>query len=137
MMFLATKYMQRLRLFLTFVISFAIRLSIVDFVEDPLKEAAGGCFDDFAASFDSFPDLPEDFVPGRVSKPEFLSFWKTVLKPDPETLSIVEEGYRVPFLGGKNPPASFEPNNKSALFEAGLPLGIFANLGAFWLYNPC
>ena len=91
------------------------RLPIVDFLEDGLSEAAGGSFEDYAASFDSFPDLPDDFVPGRISEPSFFSFWRDVLKADPEVLSIVKDGYRIPFVGGVDPPPSAEPNNRSAL----------------------
>ena len=87
----------------------------MDFSEEALADLAGGSFEDYAATFDEFPDLPEDFVPGRISEPRFFSFWRDVLRADEEILSIVRDGYRVPFVGGQDPPPSLEPNNKSAL----------------------
>ena len=33
-------------------------------------------------------------------------------------MSIIKDGYRVPFVRGELPPPSFEPNNKSALKES-------------------
>ena len=88
---------------------------MVDFSESALTDLAGGSFEEYSASFDHFPDLPEDFVPGRISQERHFSFWRDVLKADSEILSIIRDGYRVPFTGGVDPPPSFEPNNKSAL----------------------
>ena len=78
-------------------------------------EALPSSWEDFSASFSVFPDIPDDFVPGRISRPEHYPFWRDVLKADPEILSIIREGYRVPFRDNVWPPPSFEPNNRSAL----------------------
>ena len=69
----------------------------------------------FSALFSSFPEIPDDFVPGRISRREHFAFRRDVLKADPEILSIIADGYRVPFKNGVLPPPSFEPNNRSAL----------------------
>ena len=54
-------------------------------------------------------------MPGRISRPEHYPFWRDVLKADPDILSIIRDGYKVPFKEGVWPPPSFEPNNRSAL----------------------
>ena len=54
-------------------------------------------------------------VPGSISKPQFRSFWKNVLKPSKEVMNIVENGYKLPFE--TTPPPSFEKNNASARRE--------------------
>ena len=75
-------------------------------------------FEDFSDSLLEFPEIPDDFVPGRISRPEFYSFWEQVLKPGEEILSIIRDGYKVPFKDGVWPPPSCEPNNQSALKES-------------------
>ena len=65
-----------------------------------------------------FLEIPDDFVPGRISRPEQFSFWRDVLQPGEEILSIIRDGYRVPFVDGVLPPPSIEPNNQSALKES-------------------
>ena len=65
-----------------------------------------------------FPEIPGDFVPGRISRPEFFDFWEKVLKPGDEILSIIRDGYRVPFVNSVLPLPSCEPNNQSALRES-------------------
>ena len=50
-------------------------------------------WDEFSASFSVFLEIPDDFVPGRISRPEHFAFWRDVLQADEETLSIVRDGY--------------------------------------------
>ena len=83
-----------------------VPVPIVDISEEALTELSGGSFEDFSATFDAFPDLPEDFVTGRISDPAFFSFWRDVLRADEDILSIIKYGYRIPFVGGVDPPTS-------------------------------
>ena len=64
---------------------------------------------------DRFLELTDADVPGRISRPEFYSFWRDVLEAPPDILDIVLNGYEVPFKNGELPPPAFVDNNKSAL----------------------
>ena len=64
---------------------------------------------------DRFLELTDADVPGRISRPEFYSFWRDVLEAPQEILDIVMNGYEVPFVRGELPPPAFVDNNKSAL----------------------
>ena len=64
---------------------------------------------------DRFLELSDADVPGRISHPRYLSFWRDVLEAPPDILDIVENGYVIPFVNGTLPPAAFVDNNKSAL----------------------
>ena len=77
---------------------------------------------------DRFLELSDDDVPGRLSNPQFLSFWRDVLEAPPDILDIVENGYVVPFVNGTLPPAAFADNNKSALENADFLLEEFLRL---------
>ena len=57
----------------------------------------------------------ETIVAGSIHRPEVRRFWKEVLKADDYTMSILEEGYKLPFKDGCRPQKYKEKNNKSAL----------------------
>lgn len=52
-------------------------------------------------------------VPGRIHRSEFRAFWVITLQASSMHLSILEEGYKLPFIS--IPPKSVCSNNKSAL----------------------
>ena len=54
-------------------------------------------------------------VPGGIKNPDFFNFWKNDLKAGNFQLSVISEGYKIPF--DAFPPESCEKINKSALRE--------------------
>ena len=57
---------------------------------------------------------PSTPVAGNIHRPEFRSFWES-LRPDAYVMSIIRNGYKIPFRDGVVPHAYRERNNRSAL----------------------
>ena len=53
-------------------------------------------------------------VPGRVGRPEFVSFWEHELKASPFVLQTIKNGYSFPFR--QLPPSSMVKNNRKCCF---------------------
>ena len=53
-------------------------------------------------------------VAGNIHRPEFRAFWES-LNPDSYVMSIIRNGYKIPFRDGIVPQAYRERNNRSAL----------------------
>ena len=73
-----------------------------------------GCF---ALGIPDAPLQANPEVAGSIGKPQFRQFWRETLKASKSVMSIIEEGYRIPFEDGQLPPSSDLPNNTSALNE--------------------
>jgi hypothetical protein len=56
--------------------------------------------------------LVKGHIPCRVHQPEFVAYWRNVLKPPRDVMTLLEEGYS-PSLT-EWPPSSMLPNNASA-----------------------
>ena len=54
-----------------------------------------------------------DFVPGGIHSPDVQTFWQSTLMASPWVLSILKDGYSIPFV--TTPLQYEEPNNASVL----------------------
>ena len=52
-------------------------------------------------------------VPGNIHSPQFLPFWKEVLKVSDNFARFLTDGYALPFIDGVPPPEAYADNNKS------------------------
>ena len=55
----------------------------------------------------------DERVPGHIGDPKYYSFWRDVLQAPEYVLSIIREGYKIPF--SEIPPSSICQNNRSFL----------------------
>jgi len=56
----------------------------------------------------------EQFRPGRIHEKEYFDYWKNELKAAAWTLNVLENGYKLPFKNGIEPPLYEEKNNATA-----------------------
>lgn len=56
----------------------------------------------------------EPFRPGRIHEAKYFEFWRNDLKAGDWTLNVLENGYKLPFKNGNEPPLYEEKNNATA-----------------------